>query len=1057
MALLPGFSAEKIKIPSLRGKSPANGSPGLNLPQKSYGRGLIWVSALGLILFTVILAWLILAKIETKTRQDIHATLDTVLKTTQEALHNWVSKRMTEVTTWAFSPELLRIVKAQLKVPRTREALLTSPALADLRALLKPTIEREEFAGFFIITPDYISVASMRDANVGIINLLAEQENFLPMIFDGNVLISPLLGSDVPLPDATGKLADNQPTMFVAAPVRENGETLAVLTFRINPALHFNRITQLGRIGTTGETYAFDKRGRLITESRFDEQLRQIGLIPLNKPGILNIEIRDPGGNLLEGFHPSQSRQEQPLTQMAAAAIAGKPGVNVHGYRDYRGVPVAGAWLWNEDLGFGLTTEIDIDEAYQSLDTTRWALMVGLGLTVVLSLGFSITLDLGRRRAIVQAEKIQESKTHLKSILENLVEGIVTIDERGIIQTFNPAAEKIFGYRADEIIDQSVNVLMPEPYRSQHDEYIRKYLRTGQAKIIGFGREVSGLRKDGTTFPLDLAVSEMRLGSRRSFVGIIRDITEQKKAQVRLNQLSRAVEQSPASVMITDTRGNIEYVNPKFSQVTGYSFEEVKGKNPRIIKSGEMPAKFYKQLWETITAGKEWRGELHNKKKNGELFWELASISPIKNEEGVVKHYLAVKEDITQRKQTEMELKKEIMFKQLLKDVAVASNEALVMEDAARVCLDRVCELSGWPVGHLYVVGEDSNELIPTQIWHLDDPRRFATFIKVTEATGFSSGIGLPGRVMSSRKPAWIVDVNKDPNFPRAKLANNLGVKAGFGFPIMTGEKVVAVLEFFSTEVMEPDKALLEVMANIGTQLGRVSERKRAEERLKQSRQELRDLNNRLQSIREEERTWMAREIHDELGQMLTAIKIDLSWVEKRLGNDQKNILNRTCVMSELLDKTIKRVQKISTNLRPEVLDMLGLSEAIEWQAQEFQERTEIECHLDSELCDIDLNPDLSTAIFRILQETLTNVARHASASQINIRLYEKCGNLVLEVRDNGRGISKSQISNSKSLGLLGIRERALLWDGEVKISGIKGRGTTVIVKIPMDKSWKTI
>ena len=137
------------------------------------------------------------------------------------------------------------------------------------------------------------------------------------------------------------------------------------------------------------------------------------------------------------------------------------------------------------------------------------------------------------------------------------------------------------------------------------------------------------------------------------------------------------------------------------------------------------------------------------------------------------------------------------MINQLLTDVAVASNEATAMENAAKVCLDRVCKLMGWPVGHLYVVNESSDGLAPSGIWHLDDPDRFSVFKKVTDATSFSAGEGLPGRVLSSGQPVWIVDVNKDSNFPRARHADNLGVKAGFGFPIQMGENTVGVLEFY--------------------------------------------------------------------------------------------------------------------------------------------------------------------------------------------------------------------------------------------------------------------
>jgi len=168
---------------------------------------------------------------------------------------------------------------------------------------------------------------------------------------------------------------------------------------------------------------------------------------------------------------------------------------------------------------------------------------------------------------------------------------------------------------------------------------------------------------------------------------------------------------------------------------------------------------------------------------------------------------------------------------QLLKKIAVAANEASAIEDALQICLDEVCSLTGWPVGHAYMLAAgDVGMLIPTKLWHLDQPRKFKIFKKVTEETRFTTGIGLPGRVLSSGKPAWIIDVTKDTNFPRAKYAENIGVKAAFCFPVLVGNKVAAVLEFFTPETVEPDEQLLEVMANVGTQLGRVIERIQAEE-----------------------------------------------------------------------------------------------------------------------------------------------------------------------------------------------------------------------------------
>ena len=165
----------------------------------------------------------------------------------------------------------------------------------------------------------------------------------------------------------------------------------------------------------------------------------------------------------------------------------------------------------------------------------------------------------------------------------------------------------------------------------------------------------------GETFPAEVLLSAMELDGKPVLQAVVRDITERRRTEDKLRQLSRAVEQSPASIVITNPAGDIEYVNPKFVNVTGYTPAEVLGKNPRVLKSGEKSPEFYRELWETIAAGKEWSGEFHNKKKNGELFWESASISPIRDRAGRVTHYVAVKEDITARKQNETERDKLIL------------------------------------------------------------------------------------------------------------------------------------------------------------------------------------------------------------------------------------------------------------------------------------------------------------------------------------------------------------------------------------------------------------
>lgn len=239
----------------------------------------------------------------------------------------------------------------------------------------------------------------------------------------------------------------------------------------------------------------------------------------------------------------------------------------------------------------------------------------------------------------------------------------------------------------------------------------------------------------------------------------------------------------------------------------------------------------------------------------------------------------------------------------------------------------------------------------------------------------------------------------------------------------------------------------------MGTALD-ITERKGAEEKMKRSHEQLRALSAHLQSVREEERTRIAREIHDELGQSLTGLKMDVSWLEKQLLRMKSEatdpLMERISSVLKLIDGTIQTVREISSELRPAILD-LGVVPAIEWQAQEFQKRTGIACTFLSQIEQIDMDRDHSTAMFRILQETLTNVARHADASAVEIKLETSDSALRLQVKDNGKGIRESEMSGRKSLGLLGMRERASIVGGKVEIEGSPNQGTTVSVLIPLN------
>lgn len=228
-----------------------------------------------------------------------------------------------------------------------------------------------------------------------------------------------------------------------------------------------------------------------------------------------------------------------------------------------------------------------------------------------------------------------------------------------------------------------------------------------------------------------------------------------------------------------------------------------------------------------------------------------------------------------------------------------------------------------------------------------------------------------------------------------------------------------------------------------------VTEEVTRQETLERSERQLRDLAERLETIREDERTRISREIHDELGQALTALKLDVAWVRNRLPRGNGPVTERTDAILTRVDETMATVRRIATELRPSILDKMGLAAAIEWQAEEFARRTGIEVTLAVALDTVSMSDSRTTPIFRILQEALTNVARHSTATKVTIECSAGEDGLDLVVADNGLGISPQQLESSRSLGLIGLRERARAFGGWIEMDGQPGIGTRVVARIP--------
>jgi PAS domain S-box-containing protein len=334
-------------------------------------------------------------------------------------------------------------------------------------------------------------------------------------------------------------------------------------------------------------------------------------------------------------------------------------------------------------------------------------------------------------------------------------------------------------------------------------------------------------------------------------------------------------------------------------------------------------------------------------------------------------------------------------------------------------------------------------------VQHVAAPRLPLAYCEAIDGEPIGPARGSCGTAAYLRRAVFVTDIESDPLWADYRaVALGFGLRACWSVPIFASDgRVLGTFAFYYREPRQPSKDDLELIARATHLAGIAIERRQLDD-------QSRALSARLDAAREEERTAVAREIHDELGQALTALKMDVAWIARRTAGsgpiDRDSVSEKLLVMSRMTDEIIDRVRRISEGLRPGVLDDLGLSAAIEWQAGEFEQRTDIPCLVDSNVEDARFDREVSTAIFRIFQEALTNVARHAQASRVDVRVVRAADRLRLEVHDDGKGIPPEALSSTASLGLLGMRERARRLNGSVAVSAAPEGGTRVVAEVPL-------
>ncbi len=612
------------------------------------------------------------------------------------------------------------------------------------------------------------------------------------------------------------------------------------------------------------------------------------------------------------------------------------------------------------------------------------------------------------RREIAQRERVQEDLRRQKEILESIFDHIPVminfVDRDGRIKLVNREWERTLGWSLEEIERQNVDILSecyPDPeYRAKVPDFVANT----NAEWADFKTTV----RDGRVIDTSWAMLHLSDGTG---IGIGQDISKRKRAEEALRESEELFRELTENIrdlfwIKSPDFKRVLYLSPAYRSFSGHAPEE------RYADYG------YESFLENIDPedrekvaaimgreAAEYDVEFRIRRADGTVHWVRDRGFPIRDQSGRIYRIAGVANDITERKLAEGALREsEERFRQLtenIHEVFWLRSPDLQQLLYVSPMYEKVC---GKTSEAIYAAGLDLEGV------HPEDRSRVADAMQSAQGQEFEIEYRI---VTKDGAVRWL----RDRGFP---IRNQWGQ-----------------------------------IYRMGGVAEDITDRKEAGDRLKASSDQLRALSASLQSAREKEATRIARQVHDELGGILTGLRWELEAFEKTIHEPadaarMKAMQDKLASMLGLTDTTINVVRRIASELRPSILDDLGLMEAIEWQAEQFQARTGIECRCDCALQSIPLGDFESTAVFRVVQEALTNIIRHAQATQVGICLRIEEGSLILMVTDNGRGITPEERLSRSSLGLLGMQERAHLIGAHMEIAGQKGAGTTLRLCVPL-------
>ena len=613
-----------------------------------------------------------------------------------------------------------------------------------------------------------------------------------------------------------------------------------------------------------------------------------------------------------------------------------------------------------------------------------------------------IARDITRRKRV--QDELHRSEENFRRSLEDSPLGVRIVTEEGETIYANRAILDIYGY--DNIEEFKTNPVVKRYTPESFAEYQIRREKRRRGNYLPSEYDISIVRKDGEVSHVHVFRKEVLWDGERQFQVLYNDITERKRAEEALHNSEERfrlfMDNSPAVSWIKDEQGRYVYISKTYENLHGIRSADWLGKTVFELWPQEVAVQFWTNDQVVLTAGHPIEVTETTPNPDGGLcYWWNFKI-PLHDSSG--KKYIGgIGVDITELKRSEAALHAANMYNRSLIE---ASLDPLVTigQDG------RITDVN---VGTEALTGYTRAELIG---------RDFSDYFTEPEKAH-------AGHLQAFRKGSLR-------DYPL-----EIRHRDGHVTPVLYN---ASVYRNEAGEVMGVFAAARDI-----------TERKRTEEALKKSREQLRALAGRLQSVREEERKQIAREIHDEFGGALTGLKIDLSFMassapKSRDKTKRDSFLSKMLDMTKLIDKTIGTVRRIVTELRPSILDDFGLIASLEWQLEEFQKRTGIQGEFASTTAYIHMDEKLSIAVFRIFQECLTNVARHANATKVTATLYKEADSFVLKVEDNGKGISEDDIHSTKSVGLTGMRERALFLGGTVNFFGEPSKGTTVSVQFPL-------